>query len=422
MQTWTRCGKSKKNQPCLNVKPEIRHLHQISLGNPGGQSHSLLGCGVKQFVEPVHKLFFIQNAIVITWERQHATARNIMAGPWAPWACFFATFIELDYGKFYRKALYLMVKTMVSCRFSLKPIQWNIMINIKHYETAITLETSWNMWYKRELTFIMQVRHSQTLDQNPRHYQSFGRLVPKSLDSTNSAALRILWKGTEQRCTRDSRARHRQLRAAERSLQAPPFHFVRHIWSCLSSELAHHKHSTPCWQERSKNLAVSLIYNLQKVQSDSEPVHKRPQSHPTCSCHYLIFLLESNSFKSSIRHRFYTKGRVRKVCNATGLRTGMAAKDDIVGQKVTFLSFAKLLSQVFFLPKFRFQYVHQVQVISLSRQVGSGDPNLRCLDWPWRPTEIEVLQHFRGPLRSPGQFARWIPPGPGHAESLSIYL
>ena len=31
--------------------------------------------------------------------------------------------IELD-GKIYRKALYLMVKTMVSCRFSLKPTQW----------------------------------------------------------------------------------------------------------------------------------------------------------------------------------------------------------------------------------------------------------------------------------------------------------
>ena len=30
--------------------------------------------------------------------------------------------IELDDGKIDRKALYLMVKTMVSCRFSLKPI------------------------------------------------------------------------------------------------------------------------------------------------------------------------------------------------------------------------------------------------------------------------------------------------------------
>ena len=35
-----------------------------------------------------------------------------------------STLIELDYGKIYRKALYLMVKTMVSCRFSLKPIRW----------------------------------------------------------------------------------------------------------------------------------------------------------------------------------------------------------------------------------------------------------------------------------------------------------
>ena len=34
----------------------------------------------------------------------------------------FGTFIELDYGKICRKVLYFMVKTMVSCRFSLKPI------------------------------------------------------------------------------------------------------------------------------------------------------------------------------------------------------------------------------------------------------------------------------------------------------------
>ena len=33
------------------------------------------------------------------------------------------TLIELDDGKIYKKALYLMVKTMVSCRFSLKPTQ-----------------------------------------------------------------------------------------------------------------------------------------------------------------------------------------------------------------------------------------------------------------------------------------------------------
>jgi hypothetical protein len=44
-----------------------------------------------------------------------------------PWGCdVINVFIELDDGKIYRKALYLMVKTMVSCRFSLKPIQWCI--------------------------------------------------------------------------------------------------------------------------------------------------------------------------------------------------------------------------------------------------------------------------------------------------------
>ena len=34
------------------------------------------------------------------------------------------TLIELDDGKIYRKPLYLMVKTMVSCKLSLKPIHW----------------------------------------------------------------------------------------------------------------------------------------------------------------------------------------------------------------------------------------------------------------------------------------------------------
>ena len=42
-------------------------------------------------------------------------------------------FIELDDGKIYRKPLYLMVKTMVSCRFSLKPIHWYIQ-NIPKYQ------------------------------------------------------------------------------------------------------------------------------------------------------------------------------------------------------------------------------------------------------------------------------------------------
>jgi hypothetical protein len=43
---------------------------------------------------------------------------------------YYESSIELDdgmMGKFTGNPLYLMVKTMVSCRFSLNPIQWGIM-------------------------------------------------------------------------------------------------------------------------------------------------------------------------------------------------------------------------------------------------------------------------------------------------------
>ena len=52
--------------------------------------------------------------LIQTWFRRRSTSH-------VRWATFF---IELDDGKIYRKPLYLMVKTMVSCRFSLKPIHW----------------------------------------------------------------------------------------------------------------------------------------------------------------------------------------------------------------------------------------------------------------------------------------------------------
>ena len=50
--------------------------------------------------------------------------------------------IELDDGKIYRKALYLMVKTMVSCRFSLKPIHWVWHIQWQDETSASTCSTS----------------------------------------------------------------------------------------------------------------------------------------------------------------------------------------------------------------------------------------------------------------------------------------
>ena len=53
---------------------------------------------------------------------------------------FHVTFlIELDDMKIYRKALYSMVKTMVSCRFSLKPIHWISVISF--YTEAVIAES-----------------------------------------------------------------------------------------------------------------------------------------------------------------------------------------------------------------------------------------------------------------------------------------
>ena len=52
-----------------------------------------------------------------------------------------ASLIELDDGKIYRKPLYLMVKTMVSCRFSLKPIHWKSWSKtIKTYELVMGIK------------------------------------------------------------------------------------------------------------------------------------------------------------------------------------------------------------------------------------------------------------------------------------------
>jgi hypothetical protein len=47
---------------------------------------------------------------------------GILFWDWTEFSNGFSFLTELDDGKIYRKPLYLMVKTMVSCRFSLKPI------------------------------------------------------------------------------------------------------------------------------------------------------------------------------------------------------------------------------------------------------------------------------------------------------------
>ena len=75
-------------------------------------------------------------SFLVMWMGQISTSIQLydhdmeIYGVYIPWISWI---IELDDGKIYRKALYLMVKTMVSCKFSLKPIQW---LNSKSQETA----------------------------------------------------------------------------------------------------------------------------------------------------------------------------------------------------------------------------------------------------------------------------------------------
>ena len=64
-------------------------------------------------------LYLFFNGLFKTWVRHFQFAYFFI---WTPSA---SHVIELDDGKIYRKTLYLMIKTMVSCRFSLKPAQWS---------------------------------------------------------------------------------------------------------------------------------------------------------------------------------------------------------------------------------------------------------------------------------------------------------
>ena len=63
-------------------------------------------------------------------------------------SCTIIYLIELDDGKIYRKNLYLMVKTMVSCRFSLKSIHY-LSGGVSRFSQKIGVYPStfgWNSW------------------------------------------------------------------------------------------------------------------------------------------------------------------------------------------------------------------------------------------------------------------------------------
>ena len=66
-------------------------------------------------------MFNVSKAINHWFDGFNPTQKAYMWGWWIAWL---PLIIELHDGKIYRKPLYLMVKTMVSCKFSLKPIHW----------------------------------------------------------------------------------------------------------------------------------------------------------------------------------------------------------------------------------------------------------------------------------------------------------
>ena len=78
-------------------------------------SISYMGCHPSQLTYSI--IFFFRGVGFFTTNQSNI--QKFMGWTWMN-----INLIELDYGKNYRKALYLMVKTMFSCRFSLNPIQW----------------------------------------------------------------------------------------------------------------------------------------------------------------------------------------------------------------------------------------------------------------------------------------------------------
>ena len=91
-------------------------------------------------------------------------------------------FIELDDGKIYRKALYLMVKTMVSCRFSLKPIHWLMFFFCIEHEmnSEFIRGNSWK--FSMEIKCFMRISH-RSWGKNPGVYSAPQRC----------AAMKIPW-------------------------------------------------------------------------------------------------------------------------------------------------------------------------------------------------------------------------------------
>ena len=98
--------------------------------------------------------------------------------------------IELDDGKIYRNPLYLMVKTMVSCKFSLKPIQWSHWWVSWKCLTSFWWLSAGSAWEKIR-TLPPLVRTTRRPSRRCRHPKSMGILSGK--DAARVAKVPRLW-------------------------------------------------------------------------------------------------------------------------------------------------------------------------------------------------------------------------------------
>ena len=96
-------------------------------------------------------------------------------GLWS-WVNFHPLIIELDDGKICRKTLYLMVKTMVSCRFSLKPIHWSYPVGI-----LTQFIVGWPGWCQAGFDLSVRTCHRSS------------RLSPEKAATLRSRGYRVTW-------------------------------------------------------------------------------------------------------------------------------------------------------------------------------------------------------------------------------------
>ena len=119
---------------------------------------------------------------------------NIWDNP-SHWPSYFSRWlkppiIELDDGTIYSKTLYLMVKNMVSCRFSLKPIQWTKQLTFPALSSGSTVPA-----LTRNLRWARQVMRMATAGRAPFCLKCQQRPVPRRHPATTLWMCGMMWPG-----------------------------------------------------------------------------------------------------------------------------------------------------------------------------------------------------------------------------------